>query len=45
MNIIETHDLCKQYGNALRVAHLNLDVPRAASTGFSAPTGRGSPPR
>ena len=27
MNIIETHDLCKQYGNALRVAHLDLDVP------------------
>ena len=26
MNIIETHDLCKQYGNALRVAHLDLDV-------------------
>ena len=27
MNIIETHDLCKQYGNTLRVAHLDLDVP------------------
>ena len=27
MNIVETHDLCKQYGNALRVAHLDLDVP------------------
>ena len=27
MNIIETHNLCKQYGNALRVAHLDLRVP------------------
>ena len=45
MNIIETHDLCKQYGNALRVAHLDLDVTVAASTASWAPTGQESPPR
>ena len=41
MNIIETHDLCKQYGNALRVAHLELDVPEGSVYGFLGPNGAG----
>ena len=41
MNIIKTHDLCKQYGNALRVAHLNLDVPEGSVYGFLGPNGAG----
>ena len=41
MNIIETHDLCKQYGNALRVAHLDLDVPEGSVYGFLSPNGAG----
>ena len=41
MNIIETNDLCKQYGNALRVAHLNLDVPEGSVYGFLGPNGVG----
>lgn len=41
MNIIETHDLCKQYGSALRVAHLDLDVPEGSVYGFLGPNGAG----
>lgn len=41
MNIIETHDLCKQYGNALRVAHLDLSVPEGSIYGFLGPNGAG----
>ena len=41
MNIIETHDLCKQYGNALRVAHLDLNVPEGSVYGFLGPNGAG----
>ena len=41
MNIIETHDLCKQYGNALRVAHLDLRVPEGSIYGFLGPNGAG----
>ena len=41
MNIVETHDLCKQYGNALRVAHLDLDVPERCIYGFLGPNGAG----
>ena len=41
MNIIETHDLCKQYGNALRVAHLDLDVPEGSVSGLLGPNGAG----
>lgn len=41
MNIIETRDLCKQYGNALRVAHLDLDVPEGSIYGFLGPNGAG----
>ena len=41
MNIIETHDLCKQYGNTLRVAHLDLDVPEGSIYGFLGPNGAG----
>lgn len=41
MNIIETHDLCKQYGNALRVAHLDLNAPEGSVYGFLGPNGAG----
>ena len=41
MNIVETRDLCKQYGNALRVAHLDLDVPEGSVYGFLGPNGAG----
>lgn len=41
MNIIETHDLCKQYGNALRVAHLDLNVPEGSVYGFLGSNGAG----
>lgn len=41
MNIIETHDLCKQYGGALRVAHLDLTVPEGSVYGFLGPNGAG----
>lgn len=41
MNIIQTHDLCKQYGNALRVSHLNLNVPEGSVYGFLGPNGAG----
>ena len=41
MNIIEINDLCKQYGNVLRVAHLNLDVPEGSVYGFLGPNGAG----
>ena len=41
MNIIETHDLCKQYGNALRVAHLELNVPEGSVYCFLGPNGAG----
>lgn len=41
MNIIETHDLCKQYGSALRVSHLELNVPEGSVYGFLGPNGAG----
>lgn len=41
MNIIETQDLCKQYGDALRVAHLDLKVPEGSIYGFLGPNGAG----
>ena len=41
MNVIETHDLCKLYGNALRVAHLDLQVPEGSVYGFLGPNGAG----
>ena len=41
MNSIETHDLCKQYGNALRVAHLELSVHEGSVYGFLGPNGAG----
>ncbi|MGO5030016.1 ABC transporter ATP-binding protein [Candidatus Agathobaculum pullicola] len=41
MNIIETHDLCKQYGSALRVSHLALGVPEGSVYGFLGPNGAG----
>ena len=41
MNIIETDDLCKRYGAALRVSHLNLRVPEGSVYGFLGPNGTG----
>lgn len=41
MNIIETNDLCKQYGSAMRVAHLHLSVPEGSVYGFLGPNGAG----
>ena len=41
MAVIETHDLQKQYGTALRVNHLNLSVPRGSIYGFLGPNGAG----
>ena len=41
MSIIETQDLCKQYGNVLRVSHLNLNVPEGSVYGFLGPNGAG----
>ena len=41
MNVIETRDLCKRYGGALRVAHLDLDVPEGSVYGFLGPNGAG----
>lgn len=41
MNIIETHDLCKRYGGALRVSHLDLRVPAGSIYGFLGPNGAG----
>ena len=41
MNIIQTSDLCKQYGGALRVSHLNLSVPEGSVYGFLGPNGAG----
>lgn len=41
MNIIQTHDLCKQYGSALRISHLNLNIPEGSIYGFLGPNGAG----
>ena len=41
MNTIETRDLCKRYGGALRVAHLHLTVPEGSVYGFLGPNGAG----
>lgn len=41
MNIIETDNLCKRYGAALRVSHLNLRVPEGSVYGFLGPNGAG----
>ncbi len=40
-NVIETHNLCKRYGDALRVSHLNLTVPEGSVYGFLGPNGAG----
>ena len=41
MNIVETHGLCKRYGKAMRVKHLDLTVPEGAVYGFLGPNGAG----
>lgn len=40
-NLIETNDLCKQYGSAMRVNTLRLRVPEGAVYGFLGPNGAG----
>lgn len=39
--LIETHELCKRYGNTLRVKGLHLKVPEGAVYGFLGPNGAG----
>lgn len=41
MEIIQTHDLCKRYGPAMRVDHLDLSVPEGSIYGFLGPNGAG----
>lgn len=41
LTLIETNDLCKQYGNALRVNSLSLRIPEGAVYGFLGPNGAG----
>ena len=41
--VVETRGLCKQYGPALRVNHLDLTVPEGAVYGFLGPNGAGKP--
>lgn len=41
MNIIATRGLCKRYGDAMRVDHLNLTVPEGCIYGFLGPNGAG----
>ena len=40
-DIVQTRGLCKQYGGALRVDHLDLQVPEGAIYGFLGPNGAG----
>ena len=39
--VIETHDLCKQYGRRMVVDHLALSVPEGCVYGFLGPNGAG----
>lgn len=41
MAIIETRNLCKRYGTAMRVANLDLRVPEGSVYGFLGPNGAG----
>jgi ABC-type multidrug transport system ATPase subunit len=41
MEIIQTQNLCKRYGSAMRVNHLNLKVPEGSIYGFLGPNGAG----
>ncbi len=41
MAMIETTQLCKRYGNAMRVDHLHLSVPEGSIYGFLGPNGAG----
>ena len=40
-DIVQTRGLCKQYGEVLRVNHLDLQVPEGAIYGFLGPNGAG----
>lgn len=41
MNIIETNNLCKQFGKTIRVKNLNLSVEEGTIYGFLGPNGAG----
>ena len=41
MNIIETQDLTKTYGDFTAVSHVNLHIPKGAVYGFLGPNGAG----
>lgn len=41
MNIIETHDLTKCYGNFAAVSHVSLHIPKGQVYGFLGPNGAG----
>ena len=41
MNIIETHELTKIYGNFTAVSHLNLHIRKGSVYGFLGPNGAG----
>ena len=41
LTLIETTDLCKQYGKTMRVNSLNLRIPEGAVYGFLGPNGAG----
>ena len=41
MTIIQTQELCKRYGTAMRVKELNLQVPEGSIYGFLGPNGAG----
>ena len=41
MNLIETKDLCKKYGDKLVIDHVNMRVPEKAIYGFVGENGSG----
>ncbi len=41
MNVIETHNLCKYYGNKKALDDLNLEVPKGTIFGYLGPNGAG----
>lgn len=41
MNIVRTSQLCKKYGNAMRVRRVDLEIPEGVIYGFLGPNGAG----
>lgn len=41
MNLIETHDLCKKYGNVMVINHVNMHIPAHSIYGFVGENGSG----